>query len=246
MVGRLALREFPGLAINNHLWINGNSWIIVGVFESNSDAHESEILADASTLQSSAAGVDYSSATVRLSDPKTFDIFKAAVSDIPGMNLKVLRESEYYKGQSETISNLTFMMAYVVSTIMAIGATCGVLNIMYSIVDSRAVEIATLRAFGFGSTPIIISILAEAMFLGFVGACVGVCLAWFFYSGRTFSTEQYLGVGASVNHMVFSLDFTPRLVLTGMVWAIVIGMLGALSPAVQITRGPVAPGLRAS
>jgi putative ABC transport system permease protein len=244
VVGRFAHEEFSTLTIDNQLWINGVAWMIVGVFTSNGDAHESELLADESTLRGVANGIEYSSATVKLTEFESFDDFRSAVATIPGTNLKALRESEYYKGQSETISNIFFLLAYVVSTIMALGATCGSLNIMYSVVDARAVEIATLRAIGFGSMPIVISILVEAMLLGFVGACAGASVAWIFFNGGTFTTEQYLGVGASINHLVFSVEFTPQLVVMGIVCACVIGLLGALFPALQSTRGPIAPGLR--
>jgi putative ABC transport system permease protein len=244
VVGRLLREEFPSLAVDNQLSINGVAWIIVGVFESRGDAHESEILADGSALMAMTGANEYSSATVRLTEPDTFSAFSSAVSAIPGTNLKAQRESDYYEGQSETISSVAFVLAYVVSTIMALGAVSGALNITYSVVDARAVEIATLHALGFGSLPIIVSILAEALLLGVVGGSTGALLAWVSLDGGTFVTAQYLGVGASVNNMALSLTITPQLIATGIGWACAIGLLGALLPAIRVSRRPIAHGLR--
>ncbi|MCY4059098.1 MAG: ABC transporter permease, partial [Gammaproteobacteria bacterium] len=123
MVGRLAQRSAPSFAIGSHLRVNAVDWRIVGVFESGGDVHESEMLADGPTLMTSVGRKEFSSATVQLRSAQDFDTLRAAVSSIPGANLKAERESDYYQGQSETMSRLVFIVAYVVCTIMAIGAT---------------------------------------------------------------------------------------------------------------------------
>lgn len=245
IVGRLAQRSEPSLAIGKHLRVNAVDWQIVGVFESGGDAHESELLADGPTLMAAVARNDFSSATVQLSSAEDFEDFRSAVSAIRGANLKAERESDYYKGQSETMSRLAFIVAYVVSAIMAFGATCGALNMTYSTVDARAVEVATLRAIGFGTVPIMVAVLVEATFLAIVGACLGALLAWGLVDGNTFAATQYLGPGASVNHLTLRLDIAGEHVLVGVVWACAIGLIGAALPAFRIARSSIARGLQA-
>lgn len=245
IVGRLAQRSVPSLEIGKHLKINAVDWQIVGVFESGGDAHESELLADGPTLMAAVTRNEFSSATVQLSSAEDFEDFQSAVSAIRGANLKAERESDYYEGQSETMSRLAFIVAYVVSTIMAFGATCGALNMTYSTVDARSVEVATLRAIGFGTIPIMVSVLVEAMFLAIIGACLGALLAWGFADGNTFAATQYLGPGASVNHLTLRLDVAGGHVVVGVVWACAIGLIGASLPAFRIARSSIARGLQA-
>ena len=232
--------------MGKHVKINAVDWRIVGVFESGGDAHESELLADGPTLMAAVARNDFSSATVQLSSAEDFEDFRSAVSAIRGTNLKAERESDYYEGQSETMSRLAFIVAYVVSAIMAFGATCGALNMTYSTVDARAVEVATLRAIGFGTVPIMVSVLVEATFLAIVGACLGALLAWGLVDGNTFAATQYLGPGASVNHLTLRLNVAGEHVVVGIVWACAIGLVGASLPAFRIARSSIARGLQAT
>ena len=244
IVGRLAQRSAPSLAIGNHLRINAVDWRIVGAFESDGDAHESEVIADGPALMAAVGRNEFSSATVKLSSADDFPAFRSAVSAIRGANLKAERESDYYEGQSETMSRLAFIIAYVVSTIMAFGATCGALNMTYSAVDARAAEVATLRAIGFGPIPIMVSVMAEATFLALMGAALGSLLAWLLADGNTFAATQYLGPGASVNHLTLRLDVASEHVVVGVAWACAMGLIGAALPAFRIARSSIARGLQ--
>ncbi|MYJ76454.1 MAG: FtsX-like permease family protein, partial [Gammaproteobacteria bacterium] len=178
MVGRLAQRSAPSLTVGGHLTVNAVDWRIVGVFESGGDALQSELLADGPTLMAGIGRNEFSSATGQLSSADDFEAFRDAGAAIRGANLKAERESDYYEGQSETMSRLAFIIAYVVGTIMALGATSGALNMTYSIVDARAREVATLRAIGFGTIPVMVSVLAETTLLAILGACLGALIAW--------------------------------------------------------------------
>ncbi|MDE0193690.1 MAG: ABC transporter permease [Gammaproteobacteria bacterium] len=243
MVGRLAQRSAPSFAIGSHLRVNAVDWRIVGVFESGGDVHESEMLADGPTLMTSVGRKEFSSATVRLRSAQDFETLRAVVSSIPGANLKAERESDYYQGQSETMSRLVFIVAYVVCTIMAIGATCGALNMTYSIVDARTNEVATLRAIGFGTTPIMVSVLAESTVLAIIGGSLGALLAWVVGDGNAFAATQFLGPGASVNQLTLRLEVAADHVAIGMLWACAIGLIGASLPGYRIARSPIARGL---
>ncbi|MDE0037821.1 MAG: ABC transporter permease [Gammaproteobacteria bacterium] len=244
IVGRLAQRSTPSLAIGSHLRVNAVDWRIVGVFESGGDVHESEILADGPTLMAAVGRDEFSSATVRLTSAQDFETFRGAVSSIPGANLAAERESAYYEGQSETMSRLVSIVAYVVCTIMAIGATCGALNMTYSIVEARTTEVATLRAIGFGATPIMVSILAESTVLAIIGASLGALLAWVVGDGNAFAATQFLGPGASVNQLTLRLEVAAEHVAFGMLWACAIGLIGASLPGYRIARSPIARGLQ--
>ena len=243
-VGRLAQRSTPSLAIGRHLQVGGVDWQIVGAFESGGDAHESELFADGPTLMAAVGRNELSSATVQLLSADHFGQFHSAVAAIRGANLKVERESDYYRGQAETMSRLSYVVAYVVGAIMAFGATCGALNMTYSTVDARTVEVATLRAIGFGALPITVAILVESTLLAVIGAVAGALLAWVFVDGNTFAATQYLGIGVSVNHLTLRLTVAAEHMVVGVVWACGIGLIGALLPAVRATNRSIARGLQ--
>ena len=137
-----------------------------------------------------------------------------------------------------------YVVAYVVGAIMAFGATCGALNMTYSAVDARTVEVATLRAIGFGAFPITVSVLVESTLLAIVGALAGALLAWIVADGNTFAATQYLGPGASVNHLTLRLDVAAEHMVFGVVWACAIGLIGALLPAVRAANRSIARGLQ--
>jgi putative ABC transport system permease protein len=153
----------------------------------------------------------------------------------------VKREREYYAQQSEQLSKVMSFVAYVVGGIMAVGALFGALNTMYSAVSTRSQEIATLRAIGFGSTPVVISVMLEALLLALIGALIGAALAWIFFNGNAVST-----LGGNFTQVVFRLTVTPQLIVLGIIWACVIGIIGGLFPAIRAARLPVAAALRAT
>ena len=243
-VGRLAQRSVPSLGVGSHLKVGGADWRIVGVFESGGDAHESELLADGPTLMAAVGRNELSSATVQLLSAEGFEEFRSAVAAIRGANLKAERESDHYAGQAETMSRLSYVVAYVVGAIMAFGATCGALNMTYSAVDARTVEVATLRAIGFGAFPVTVSVLVESTLLAIVGALAGALLAWIFIDGNTFAATQYLGPGASVNHLTLRLNVAADHMVVGVAWACAIGLIGALLPAVRAANRPIARSLQ--
>jgi putative ABC transport system permease protein len=156
------------------------------------------------------------------------------------LQVEVKRESDYFAEQSKTLTLVISVIAYVVGGIMAVGALFGALNTMYTAVSTRGKEIATLRALGFGATPVVISVFVEAVVLALIGAVIGAIAAWMFFDGHVVSTS-----GGGVAQIVFALTLTPGLMLVGVIWAFVIGLVGALFPAVRAARLPVATALRA-
>jgi putative ABC transport system permease protein len=179
------------------------------------------------------------SLTVHLTSPTAFDEFKMALTTDPTLSVTVERELDYYGRQSENASRFFGFVTTFVSGIMALGALFAALNTMYSAVSTRGVEIATLRAIGFGASGVVVSVLAEALLLSFLGAVLGAGVAWALFGGNE------IAMGGNGGTLIFSLDLTPELLGLGVALACSLGFLGAVLPAVRAARLPVATALRA-
>jgi putative ABC transport system permease protein len=186
--------------------------------------------------------ISYQSIIVMLDSPASYQKFKDALTSNPALAVDVNHEREYYERASATIGKVISVVAYVVGGIMAIGAIFGALNTMYSAVSQRLVEIATLRAIGFGSTAMVVSVLVEALVLSFIGGAIGALLAYLFFNGHVVGSSTG---GAASGHLIFELAVTPTLISIGIIWACTIGLLGGFFPAVRAARLPVATALRA-
>ncbi len=241
IVGRSAERQFRGMHVGDRITLRGAEWTVVGVFESNGDQHEAELITGAETLQSAFRRNAFQSVTVQLESAESFPEFKAALTDDPSLSVDVLRESDYNQQQSQMFTQVLAAVAYLVGGIMALGAMLGALNSMYTAVSGRTVEIATLRVLGFGSAPIAVSVFAEALLLALAGGVLGACLAWLIFNGHVVSTS-----GAGVTQLAVPLAVGPRIIALGILWACVIGMLGASFPAIRAARAPLAAALRGS
>jgi putative ABC transport system permease protein len=180
-------------------------------------------------------------ATLANASDAGFTAFKDLVSRDPRLSLTVLREPEYYAKQSKVLSNLINILGYTVAAFMAIGAMFGALNCMYSAIASRQVEIATLRAIGFGGTPVVVSVMIEALLLALLGGAVGGALAYLYCNGASLSTLNF----NTFSQVAFDFRVTPSLLVQGLVWALIIGAAGGLLPAIQAARLPVTVALRA-
>lgn len=240
IVGVKAAAQFDGLNIGDRIDFAEGEWEIVGLFESGGTRLESEIAGDADTLISAVRRNAYQPVIVQLESAEAFDTFKTALTTDPTLSVDVNRESTFYADQSAPFSRTLSAIAYLVGGVMAVGALFGALNTMYSAVSARAREIATLRALGFGATAVVISVFAEALVLSLLGAALGALVAWMFFDGNVISTSA-----GGISQLVFALTLTPALVVVGIVWACVIGLIGGLFPAIRAARLPVAQALRA-
>lgn len=237
IVGTSAQAEFARVGIGDIVSMRGSDWTIVGVFTSG-DVIESGMLTDAETLLSAYQGAARSSVTVVLESEDAFERFRDALTTNPALTVDVLRETDYYRRQAEFIDDVIGVVTNFVAGIMAVGALFAALNTMYQAVSSRGVEIATLRAIGFGPGGIVASVLCEALLLSIVGALLGAAVAWALFNGNT------INMGSVNTSIVFRLEVGPRLVAQGIVWACAVGLLGGLLPAVRAARLPVATALR--
>ena len=242
IVGRKAARQFAGLEVGSRIAFRDSDWVVVGVFESGGDVHESEILADAEVAMSAFRRDSYQSVTAALADGTDtgLEVFRDVVRRDRRLGVNVLREPEYYARQAKLLANLIGVLGYTVAAFMAVGALFGALNCMYSAIASRQVEIATLRAIGFGGTPVVVSIIVEALLLSLVGGAIGGGLAWAYYDGATLSTLNF----STFSQVAFDFRVTPALLGQGFVWALTIGMAGGMPPAIRAARVPVTTALR--
>jgi len=237
--GKGARAQFASVDVGSTIALNGQSWSVVGVFESG-DAFESEIWGDADVVGPVyRRGSSTTSVTVRLTDRGAFEAFKAALASDPRLKVDAKTTRAYYSDQSARLSHLLRVLGITIGSIMAIGAVFGALNTMYAAVAARTREIATLRAVGFGSVPVVVSVLLETMLLAVLGGLIGAGLAWALFDHYTAST-----LGSNFSQVVFSFEVSPPLLWLGLKWALAIGFLGGLFPALRAARMPVTAGLR--
>ncbi len=234
IVGTSAQAMFKGVEIGDKIEMPEGDWTVVGSFTSDDDIHQSELLADADTAMSSFRKNVYSSVTVQLTGDSAYDEFKAALTTNPAISVDVQREPEYYAMLAEDLNVILKIIAYWIGGIMAIGAIFGALNTMYAAVSTRSVEIATLRAIGFGPTGVVISVLAEALLLASVGAVLGGAIAWMAFNGN----QQGAGT------VVFKLAVTPWMLFGGIGVAALVGFFGGLFPAIRAARLPITVALQ--
>jgi putative ABC transport system permease protein len=244
VVGRAARAEYADLEIGQSVEVRDGAWTIVGVFDSGGDVHESELWVDATALHDATRAQYYSTVTAQLQDDRaeTFQAFKDQMTSDPRLRTTPQREPEYYASRSEGLKNFITAIGYTVAVIMAIGAVFGALNTMYAAVATRSVEIATLRAIGFGGGPVVCSIMIEALLLSLAGAMIGAAVAYVVFNGFQVSGLNF----QTFSQVAFQFAVTPQLVVQGIVWAVIIGFFGGLFPAVRAARQPVVDALRAA
>jgi len=177
--------------------------------------------------------------TVKLTSASAFDAFKAALAGNPQLTVDAKTTRDYFSSQSEGLAKLIRIIGTTIGVIMAIGAVFGALNTMYAAVAARAREIATLRAIGFRGLPVVVSVLLETMLLALLGGALGAAIAWLLFDKYTVST-----LGSNFSQVVFAFKVSPALVLSGLKWALAIGLVGGLFPAMRAARLPVTTALR--
>jgi putative ABC transport system permease protein len=241
IVGVGARQQFAGLEIGSSIEVGKERWPVVGVFEAAGGLSESEIWVDAAVLQPAyRRGNSYQAVYVKLNSRDAFGEFKDTLTSDPRLNVKAMREADYYEAQSSTVTNLITGLGTLIAVIMGLGAIFGALNTMYTAVSARTREIATLRALGFRSGPVVISILSESLLLALAGGLIGAGLAWLAFDGYRAATLNW----ASFSAITFAFDVNLKLLVQGIIFAMVIGLVGGLLPAIRAARQPVAHALR--
>jgi len=241
IAGRGALLEFSGLDIGSSLRLGQNEWTVVGIFESNGGLEESEIWTDAAVLQPAyRRGSSYQSALVKLASAGSYEQFKDALTVDPRANFKIQRVSEYYASQSRALNLTVTVLGTLVAGLMGLGAIFGALNTMYTAVAARSREIATLKALGFRGMPVIVSVIFESLVLSAVGGVIGALLAWAAFDGYRAATLNW----QSFAQITFAFDVNGPLLMQGIIYAMLIGLVGGLFPAIRAARLPISVALR--
>ena len=241
VVGSNAVKTYRGLTLGNKVDFAGGHWQIVGIFDAGGSAFDSEVWCDATIFNQvlqRPANI-FQSATVHLASADSFQQFKDTITSDPRMNVDVWREVDYYAKQSTTMTRLITVLGGLVAAIMAIGAVFGALNTMYSAVAERGREIATMRAVGFTTWNVILSFLFEALVISFLGGILG-CLVVLPLNGWTTNTMNF----QTFSNLAFAFKITFDLLVMGVIFALVMGVLGGLLPAIRAAIQPVAVALR--
>ncbi len=241
IVGRGAAAQFAGTEIGRTLKFGQSQWTVVGVFDAGGTLSDSEMWCDAGVLQPAyQRGTTFQTVYARLESPEAFTKFKDALTTDPRLNLKVQRETDYFAEQSQMITALITTLGAGIALLMGIGAIFGAVNTMYTAVAARTREIATLRALGFGGGPVVVSVLVESLLLALVGGLIGGALAYAAFNGFQTSTMNW----QTFSQVAFAFAVTPGLIASGIVYALVMGLLGGLLPAVRAARLPIVSALR--
>jgi putative ABC transport system permease protein len=241
IVGKNASKTYAGLTVGNTVDFGGGHWKVVGVFDAGGSSFDSEVWCDARILNEVLKRPEnvFQSATVHLTSPAAFDSFKDSITSDPQLNLEVEREVDYYARQSSAMTRLITILGGLVAAVMAIGAVFGALNTMYSAVSERGREIATMRALGFSSWNVILSFLFEALLISFIAGIIG-CVVVLPLNGMTTQTMNF----STFSNIAFAFKITFNLLLLGVIFALAMGVLGGLLPAVRAALRPVAVSLR--
>ena len=241
VVGRAASRQFANLRVGSTVKSGKMTWPVVGIFEARGSVAESELWCDAKVLQSVyQRGNSYQSVYLRLETIDSFQRLKDGLTTDPRLNVTVVREPDYYAQQSQVLQSVIWGIGLTIAVLMGLGAIFGAVNTMYSAVATRTREIATLRALGFGSTPVVVSVLIEAVLLSLVGGILGGLIAWAGFDGYQTATMNL----QSFSQVAFAFAVTPRLLIWGLMASTTMGLLGGLLPAYRAARVPVVSALR--
>ena len=241
VIGRNVTRTYAGFEFGKSVRFGGETWTVVGTFDAGGSAFDSEVWCDAEVLKrvyQRPLGA-FQSATVRLESPEAFGPFKASLAGDPRLSVQVDREIEYYEKESRMLTQLITVLGSLVAAVMGLGAVFGALNTMYSAVAERTREIATMRALGFGATSVVVSFVFESLVIALVGGLVG-CVVVLPVNGLTTGTLNW----QTFSHLAFAFRITPVLLGLGVAFALVMGVVGGLPPAVRAARLPIAAALR--
>lgn len=239
IVGRALGKEFEGFELDQTVTFNNTRWTVVGIFAADGSVFESEIWADLPVLQSlfKRTGA-VQTVRARLTSPAAIETLRAYSDNDPRLKLDVMSEAAYFAQQASNTSDLIQKLGWPLAIAMAFGSLAGALNTMYSSVATRATEIATLRAIGFGGFSAFVGTLVESLILAAIGGVIGAAATFLIFDGFTAST-----MGGSFSQVVFNFQLSPRLIGDGLLLALVIGLFGGLFPALRAARMPIVAGL---
>jgi ABC-type lipoprotein release transport system permease subunit len=238
-IGNKIVGRFPNTHVGETIRFAGRDWNVVCTFTAGGSSFESEVWGENEQFMPVFRGEVFQTVTFRLSDAAAFDEAKRALEADRRMTVDAYRESQFYVQQSEILGNILQILAIVITSIMAVGAVFGAINTMYAAVAGRTSEIAVLLTLGFHPRSILASFLLESALIAIVGGVIG-CLLALPVNGLVASTTNW----ASFSEIAFSFRVTPQLLLAGLIFAVVMGVLGGFLPARRAAKMPVVQALR--
>jgi putative ABC transport system permease protein len=241
VAGRNVAGTYAGLDLNSSVKFGGGTWTVVGIFDAGGSAFDSELWCDALVLNQVYKRPQniFQSITVHLTSPDAFAVFKDALTSDPRLSVEAERERAYYEKNSRALTTMIRVLGTLVAFVMGIGAVFGALNTMYSAISERTREIATMRALGFGGGSVVASFVFESLFIAGLGGVIG-CAAVLPINGWTTGTINF----QTFSHLAFAFKITPDLLAVGVGFALLMGLVGGLPPALRAVRRPVAAALR--
>jgi ABC-type lipoprotein release transport system permease subunit len=239
VVGRRLVERFTGVAVGSSVRIKQRDWPIVGVFEADGSSFESEVWGSLEVMASvfNRQG-GYQSMTLRLVDPGGLPSWADEIARNPRLPVDIKPERTFYEDQAGPVAGALMVLTVFVSFVMAIGAVFGAMNTMYAVVAQRTREIGTLRALGFSRTSILISFVLESVFIAVVAGALGVVLA-LPANGLSGATGN-----VTFSEIAFAFRITPAAIAGGLMFAVVMGLVGGLLPAARAARMPILAALR--
>jgi putative ABC transport system permease protein len=241
IAGTGAARAFAGLDIGNKIRLGQNEWEVVGMFAGGGGSAESEIWTDSAVLQPAYnRGDSFQSVYTKLASPAAFQQMTNSLLTNPQLKVKAMLQGEFLADQSSMLVGFIQKVGFFIAAMMALGALFGALNTMYSAVSARTREMATLRALGFGKSPVVLSVLIESLALALIGGIAGAAVAYVWFDGIKAATINW----QTFSQIAFAFSVTPQLLTSAIIWAVTIGLVGGLFPAIRAVRQPIATGLR--
>jgi putative ABC transport system permease protein len=241
IVGRGVFSQFGNVDLGREVKWGSQTWRVVGVFAAGGSVSESEVWTDIVVLRGVyRRGSSVQIVRARLDSPSALATVTARLGHDPRLNVSVRSERAFYADQSRILLALIKYVGTTLAVLMGIGAVFAALNTMYSAVSSRTREIATLRALGFGAAPVVLSVLLEAAALGLLGGVIGGVLVYLVLNGYQASTLNW----GSFSQLTFAFTVTPQLLVTGLWYSLILGLVGGLLPGLRAARMPVTAGLR--
>jgi len=241
VAGRAAAATFAGLSVGSIVKTGAVSWTVVGLFEAGGSASETELWADARVVQGAfRRNNSYQSVLIRLESPETLKTMKNWLTTNPQLSIDVHDESQYYSEHSQTLTGLIRGVGVAIAVLMGFGAVFGAILTMYTAVSTRTREIATLRALGFNTASVVVSVVVESLILGGLGGLAGGLLAYAAFNGYQTSTMNF----QTFSQVAFAFAVTPWLLAQGLAYALIMAFFGALLPALKAARLPIASALR--
>jgi len=238
-LGTKLVGRFPNTAVGQSMHFAGRPWEVVCHFSAGGSAFESEIWGENEQVMPALRGEVFQSLSFRLADPGAFEETKRVLEADKRFTVDVHRESAFYAQQSQLLGSILRILAILITSIMAVGAIFGAVNTMYAAVSSRMPEIAVLLTLGFPPRSVLASFLIESALIAAIGGVIG-CLLALPLNGLVTSTTNW----ASFSEIAFAFRITPGLLLAGLVFAVVMGMLGGFFPARRASKVPVIQALR--